>query len=224
MEPYVASGDVGEGPIGRTGAARAMPARMSDPFHFRVAAASDVDALIDLMMVSSWGGIRAAWERVKGPRESWRQRGRAEIGDETCEIGYARFILAEEGGRIAGMILLNLLGATGSLDPAAEPPEQAGAVALIKRADHSAFVRELAVADWARGRGLARRLLDVAADVAASKGFARVTLIVNDANGPAHGLYRASGFRQIGMEPSIGHPAFPDGSMLLLMERSVGGG
>ncbi len=193
-----------------------------DALRFRVGAASDVEALVDLMMVSSWGGIRAAWERVRGPGETWRQRGAAEIADANCEIGYSRFIVAESGDRMAAMMLLNLLAATDELDPDEQPPEQAGAVALIKRAAHSAFVRELAVAEWARGRGVAGRLLEIAADIARSQGLDRVTLIVNDANGPAHKLYRARGFREVGAEPSLGHPAFPEGSMLLLMEKPAG--
>lgn len=194
---------------------------MGQSLRMRAATAADVDALVDLMMVSSWGGIRAAWERVAAPGEGWRARGRSEIADAGCEIGYPRFVLAEEGARLAGMVLLNLLGDTAGLDPAREPPEQAGAVALIRQAAESVFVRELAVADWARGRGLARSLLALAADIAKARGFGRVTLIVNDANGPAHRLYLSEGFRVVGQEPSVGHPAFAEGSMLLLMERRL---
>jgi len=188
----------------------------------RAATAADVEMLIDLMMVSSWGGIRAAWERVRSAEETWRQRGAAEIADPASEIGYPRFVVAESAGRSAGMVLLNVLGDTTALDPSAEPPEQAGAVALIKAADHSVFVRELAVAEWARGRGVATRLLALAEDLARSRGAARVTLIVNDGNGPAHALYHARGFEFVSAEPSVGHPAFDDGSMMVLMQKPIG--
>lgn len=194
---------------------------MDSAFRLRAAAATDIETLIDLMMVSSWGGIEAAWERARGPDETWRERGAAEIADIACGIGYSRFVLAEEDGRPAGMILLNILGDTDMIDPEREPPAQAGALFLIKQADHSVFVREIAVADWARGRGLATQLLAFADDIAEARATARVTLIVNDFNEAAHRLYRKLGFRPISQVPSIGHPAFPDSSALVLMEKPV---
>jgi GNAT superfamily N-acetyltransferase len=194
---------------------------MDQEISFRTARQDDIAILLELMMISSWGGIRSAWERVKGPRESWRDRGLAELADADCEIGYSRFVMAEVEGRIAGMVLLNRIADTGSLRPDLEPPEQAGAVALIKQASMSIFVRELAVAEWIRGRGLGRSFLEVAGEIAAGQGLDRVTLIVNDTNAVAHKLYTTSGFRMIGSRPSIGHPAFGEGSMLLLMEKAV---
>ncbi len=92
---------------------------------------------------------------------------------------------------------------------------------LIKRADHSVFVRELAVVDWARGRGLASAFLDLADGVAGNRGDPRVTLIVNDQNVAAHRLYVARGFGVTARARSIGHPAFSDESSLLLMEKPV---
>jgi ribosomal protein S18 acetylase RimI-like enzyme len=197
---------------------------MDHEISFRTARPADIAVLLELMMISSWGGIRAAWERVKGPRESWRDRGLAELADADCEIGYSRFVLAEVEGRIAGMALLNRIADTGNLRPHLEPPEQVGAVALIKQASMSIFVRELAVTEWMRGRGLGRSFLDVAGEIAAGQGLDRVTLIVNDSNAAAHRLYTTSGFRTVASRPSIGHPAFADGSMLLLMEKAVASG
>jgi ribosomal protein S18 acetylase RimI-like enzyme len=188
---------------------------------FRAARPDDVDALLDLMMVSSWGGIRNAWERVKSPDETWRDRGLAELGDARCEIGFPRFVVAEAGGRLGAMVLLNSIGDTSALNPALEPPEQAGAVALIREARFSVFIRELAVSDWMRGRGIARSFLDLSERIARSNGLQRTSLIVNDSNGPAQKLYEKVGFRMIDSRPSIGHPAFGDGSMLLLMVKDL---
>jgi ribosomal protein S18 acetylase RimI-like enzyme len=194
---------------------------MADSVRMRIAGVDDVETLLELMMVSSWGGIRAAWERVRQPGESWRDRGLTELSDPSCEIGYTRFVLAEIGDRVAGMMLVNLLGDTSGLNPALEPPEQAGAVALIQLARQSVFVRELAVTEWARGRGVAGSFLDLAEQLAPSRQLGKVTLIVNDANGPAHSLYVKRGFRLVDQQPSIGHPRFPEGSMLLLMEKQL---
>jgi ribosomal protein S18 acetylase RimI-like enzyme len=194
---------------------------MSTEVTFRSAREPDIEALIDLMLVSSWGGIRNAWERARSPQQTWRDRGRLEIGDGGGEIGYSRFVIAESGGRVAGMVLLNLVGDTARIDPASVAPEERGAMELIRLARNSLFIREIATAEWARGRGLGRELVALAERIAVSNAAQRVTLIVNDANGPAEKLYRKLGYAVCAEAPSIGHPRFDDGSRLLLMEKAT---
>ncbi len=194
---------------------------MSLAVTFRSARSDDVEHLIDLMMTSSWGGIRAAWERARSPGETWRDRGRAELGDPDGEIGFTRFVVADSGGRVAAMMLVNLIGDTSALNTANAIEQERGALRLIKLARHSLFIREIATADWARGRGIGRELMALAERIAASHGVPRVTLIVNDANGPAEKLYRRLGYVAAGEEASLGHPRFPDGSRLLLMEKAT---
>jgi ribosomal protein S18 acetylase RimI-like enzyme len=188
---------------------------------FRSAVPEDVEQLIDLMVVSSWGGIRNAWDRARAPSETWRDRGRIEIDDRDSEIGFPRFVVAESGGRIAAMMLLNLVGDTVAIDARNAAPAEAGALRLIKLSDHSIFVREIATAPWARGRGLASELLALAERVAGTHRTPRVTLIVNDANLQAEKLYVKLGFRACAEEASLGHPRFPDGSRLVLMQKRV---
>jgi ribosomal protein S18 acetylase RimI-like enzyme len=194
---------------------------MSTPVIFRSAEPRDVEELIDLMILSSWGGIRSAWERVRLHGETWRDRGRTEIADRDSEIGYARFVVADAGERLAAMILLNLVGDTRSIEPRGAPPQEEGALRLIKQAAASVFIREIATAEWARGRGLASELIGLAGRVAGSNGVTRMTLIVNDANGAAERLYGKLGFTICAEEASLGHPRFPDGSRLLLMEKPI---
>jgi ribosomal protein S18 acetylase RimI-like enzyme len=185
-------------------------------YTIRSATAADVEQLIDLMVVSSWGGIRRAWDRARSETETWRDRGRSEILDRDSEIGFSRFVVAEADGRIAGMVLLNMIGDTAAIRPEAAAPPERGALRLVRAARHSLFVREIATAEWARGGGIARELLALCERVAASNDVPRLTLIVNDANTRAEALYRKLGYRQIEEEASIG---FPDGSRLLLMEK-----
>jgi GNAT superfamily N-acetyltransferase len=192
---------------------------MSGDLSFRSGTLRDVDALVDLLVMSSWGGIRNAWERVRAPGESWRERGRLEVSDAGCELGYPRFIVAEIDGRMAGMMLLNLLGSQFILPDDETPPEQHGAFALMRKAADTLFVRELAVAPFARGRGIARAFLALADDLARGNGRVPVTLIVNDANAPALKLYLDCGYRETAAEPCLGHPTFADGTMLMLMEK-----
>jgi ribosomal protein S18 acetylase RimI-like enzyme len=190
--------------------------------HIRAATPDDVENIIDLMLISSWGGMRAAWERVKHHGETWRDRGRAEVGDSSSDVGYPHCIMAGEGSERLGFLLLNNIGDTSQLDVHGVPPAHAGPLELMKLASNSIFVRELAVMEQARGRGIASSFLDFAEQVAKSHRVPRVTLMVNDANGPALKLYERKGFRRIAERPSIDHPSFPDGSMLWLMEKALG--
>ena len=119
-------------------------------------------------------------------------------------------LIAELGGRPAGVVRLlpgpagahpsllpDLAGAVGW--PAAlralavfalvgAPPLDAGTVQ----------VDELAVAPWARRRGVARALLAEADRVARRAGARRMTLVVSAGNAPARALYAATGWREVG--------------------------
>ena len=55
-------------------------------------------------------------------------------------------------------------------------------------------IHDLAVLPTHRGRGIGRALLTAAEDMARSKGYARLTLEVQEDNLPARGLYERFGF------------------------------
>ncbi len=69
---------------------------------------------------------------------------------------------------------------------------------LIRVVVDEGEVLTLAVIPSARRQGLARRLLDQAANTAASRGAASLFLEVAADNAPAIGLYRAAGFVSVG--------------------------
>ncbi|MCW3002595.1 MAG: family N-acetyltransferase [Conexibacter sp.] len=65
----------------------------------------------------------------------------------------------------------------------------------IWRAGGDCLVEDVYVADSARGRGVARALLDLATERALERGCRRMELDVNEANAPALALYESFGFR-----------------------------
>ncbi|MCX4773041.1 GNAT family N-acetyltransferase [Streptomyces sp. NBC_01260] len=67
---------------------------------------------------------------------------------------------------------------------------------------HVRQIQGLAVADWARGRGIARGLLRAAMAVARNQGANRITLRVLGHNTPARALYASEGFVVEGVLPS----------------------
>ncbi|MBR7674815.1 GNAT family N-acetyltransferase [Streptomyces daliensis] len=95
----------------------------------------------------------------------------------------AQFLVAEvEGEGIAGYIRL------------VQP------TALASNA-HVRQIQGLAVAEWARGRGVARLLVEGACEQARQQGAVRLTLRVLGHNVPARGLYAAMGFEVEGVVP-----------------------
>jgi ribosomal protein S18 acetylase RimI-like enzyme len=66
---------------------------------------------------------------------------------------------------------------------------------------HVRQIQGLAVAGWARGRGVARALLEAAMDTARAQGACRITLRVLGHNGPARRLYESLGFVVEGVLP-----------------------
>ncbi|MFF3175170.1 GNAT family N-acetyltransferase [Streptomyces sp. NPDC057900] len=66
---------------------------------------------------------------------------------------------------------------------------------------HVRQIQGLAVADWARGRGIARALLRAAMAAAREQGANRMTLRVLGHNAPARALYASEGFVVEGVLP-----------------------
>ncbi|MFF0286008.1 GNAT family N-acetyltransferase [Streptomyces sp. NPDC005262] len=66
---------------------------------------------------------------------------------------------------------------------------------------HVRQIQGLAVADWARGRGVARGLLRAALAAARGDGASRMTLRVLGHNAPARALYESEGFVVEGVLP-----------------------
>ncbi|MCK8679746.1 GNAT family N-acetyltransferase [Streptomyces lichenis] len=100
----------------------------------------------------------------------------------------ADYLVAEnaDGTRIAGYIRL--------VPPTALPCNA-----------HVRQIQGLAVADWARRRGLARALLRAACDEARRQGATRITLRVLGHNTPARSLYASEGFAVEGVLPGEFH-------------------
>lgn len=120
--------------------------------------------------------------------------------------GASRHIVAEVDGRIAGVVHLALgpggdhAGLTDALGRAVGRPRALRAAMVFgllgsrRIAADTGAVEELAVAPWARRRGIGRALLRACAEEALSAGRTRLSLMVTADNAPALALYAAEGF------------------------------
>jgi ribosomal-protein-alanine N-acetyltransferase len=71
------------------------------------------------------------------------------------------------------------------------------AIVLYRTGSHRARLYSLVVAPWARGRGIARTLMETAKQAAAARGCSTMSLEVRCDNVPAINLYRKLGYRFI---------------------------
>lgn len=75
--------------------------------------------------------------------------------------------------------------------------EPVGCVALLAMADGGYEVAKMTVTEAARGTGLGRRLMERCIEAGRQAGARRLYLETNSSLGPALGLYRAMGFRDL---------------------------
>ncbi|MFG2885063.1 GNAT family N-acetyltransferase [Streptomyces sp. NPDC048297] len=139
--------------------------------YIRVAADDDAPQLSALDR-ATWSTLHAVTPEPQPPYDPFFDE-RHPAGD---------FLVAVLDGRIAGYIRL-----------ARPTPLAANA--------HVLQIQGLAVAEAARGRGVARDLVRAAADEARRRGARRLTLRVLGHNTPARGLYESEGFAVEGIQP-----------------------
>ena len=124
-----------------------------------------------------------------------------EAGTGSCHL------VAELDGRIAGAVHLVTgggppAGMTRTLVRAVGPWTALRAIVVLSLLAHEgirpdeAYLDELAVAPWARRRGVGRALLDACVHEGRRAGRRRLTLWVTTDNAPARALYAAAGFEE----------------------------
>ncbi|MEE1755174.1 GNAT family N-acetyltransferase [Streptomyces sp. SP18CS02] len=185
---------------------------MTSP-HIRLARPTD-DAALARIDRETWSPLHAVVPRPQPPYDPFFD----------CNHRPADFLVAEiaptgagEAGGTAG---------TGHGAPAAL--RTAGYLRLVPPTPlacnaHVRQIQGLAVAEWARGRGVARALLRASFDEARRQGATRMTLRVLGHNEPARTLYTSEGFVVEGVLPGEFHL---DGRYVddILMGRDLTGG
>jgi [ribosomal protein S18]-alanine N-acetyltransferase len=92
---------------------------------------------------------------------------------------------------------------------------------LSRLAVDQAEILSIAVAVSHRGRGLARKMLDVHMRRLAVYGVAALFLEVDERNLPARRLYAGFAFRQVGQRPSYYHDAGSEAGTALVLRRDL---
>lgn len=126
--------------------------------------------------------------------EAFRTLNEAWIGKYFTLEAKDREVLEDPEGRI--------LAKGGHIYMALLEGRPVGCVALLKMADGGYEVAKMTVSEDLRGSGLGRRLMQTCIDEGARLGASRLYLETNSSLGPALGLYRAMGFRDLAPVPT----------------------
>ena len=95
-----------------------------------------------------------------------------------------------------------ILAKGGRIFMALKDGEAVGCAALLKMPDGGYEVAKMTVSETLRGSGLGRLLMQRCIDAGAELGATRLYLETNSSLGPALGLYRAMGFKDLAPVPS----------------------
>jgi ribosomal protein S18 acetylase RimI-like enzyme len=146
------------------------------------------------------GSVTADAYREFAEGDDWDRYLRT-IADVGGRAEIASVLAAMEDGRILGTLTLELDRRIDDDEPPLPPGE--------------AHIRMLGVAPDARGRGVARALLDAAFELAREAGRTRISLHTTQRMRAAQAMYDALGFER------LPDRVFPDGFVLLSYAKSV---
>jgi ribosomal protein S18 acetylase RimI-like enzyme len=107
------------------------------------------------------------------------------------------FALEPKDREVLGDPQGQILAKGGRIFMALDDGEPVGCVALMKMDDGGYEVAKMTVSEAVRGSGLGRRLMERCIEAGAEMGATRLYLETNSSLGPALGLYRAAGFRDL---------------------------
>lgn len=186
----------------------------------RRARKEDSGAIAGLFRISSDGLADYIWSRLEsGAGRSLIEIGLARYEREGVPFSYQNCVIAERGGRIAGMIHCFPMeppdppvdpAVDPTVDPAAnptvDPPDPVLAPYAELEDEGSLYISGLALWPEDRNAGIGTRLLAAAAARTLDLGLPRLSLICFEANHRAMRLYRRLGFIEVARRPLVPHP------------------
>lgn len=151
------------------------------------------------------GSVTAlAYREFVEPGETEWEEYLGHIADVASRVDAATVLVAVEDGRVLGSATLELGGRIDDDDPPLEADE--------------AHIRMLGVDPGARGRGVARALMDACFDHARAAGRTRMTLHTTNRMKVAQAMYEGMGFER------LPDRVFPDGFVLLTYQKPIATG
>ena len=183
----------------------------------RPARRADSAEIAKLFLISSDGLAEYIWSQIERPGLSLIEIGAERYAREGVPFSYENCLVAEESGRILGMLH------SFPMEPDPEPAEAAPDPVLRPYGEledyGSLYISAVALYPNYRNQGLGSRLLGEAVAHARNLGLPRLSLICFERNEGAMRLYRRLGYREVDRRALVPHPMlhYDDGDAVLLV-------
>lgn len=172
-----------------------------------------------LFAIASDGIADYVWTSMQGdfPGLSPIEIGQRRYEREDVTFSYQHCLVAEEEGRVLGMVHCYAMEATTPPDAGAEPVDPVLKPYLELEAPGTLYIAGLAVWPEFRGRGVGLHLLETARQRARSLGLRELSLLCYAGNTGARRFYERAGFVVVDWRPVVPHPMIRHTGDVLLM-------
>lgn len=196
---------------------------MSAAITTRPATTADASDIALLTNIATHGLVSELWASGRDAAGTYSaiEAGRMSVLRDGDDFYWRKATMAESDGEIVGMLL-------GAREPDEAPPIPADLPNFLLPFDElraevglgTWYVSMLGVHVAWRGRGIGARLLDLADAKCAESGARGLSLVVEDANVGARGLYERHGYAVRATRPIVKFPSGqPEGTDWLLMVK-----
>jgi len=148
--------------------------------------------------------------------------GATRVAREQGDFSYRNMYVAENEGKVAGMLLSYRLPDPNVLDELDSYPELVRPLVRLEAlAAGSWYINAIATGDSWRGRGIGTRLMALGQVLALQARVATLSLIVSEHNEGAMNLYTRLNFTPAARQPVVPSPGLPSEGDWVLMTRGV---
>jgi len=190
---------------------------MDHSYFLRPARKEDCTNIAALYRISSDGVADYVWTQLALPGQELLDVGRQRYERESTPFSYQNCTLVELREMVIGMLVAFPMHVT---SPAENPDPVLAPYSKLEE-DNSFYICGMALFPDYRGRGIGRRLLTHAEQLAKKHRYQKLSLIVFEQNIPARRLYESSGFLERRREPVHPHPLIHFTGDVLLMVKSL---
>ena len=181
---------------------------------------SDIAILADAASrrITSW-----LWGQSASPGQSWVEYGRNRVlTATTAAIFHENWQMVQIDGQLAGGCFGFLIPDPYDPGDLSDVPDFVRPLITMEEVAKGCWMLQcIAVFPEQRGKGLGRRLIDMACETAQTSGARRIVLEVENVNAGAIGLYTASGFTEWMRCPYVPFPGSDDTGDWILMVRDL---